>query len=50
MNLHTLLQERATKWKPVRVGLIGTGKFGAMFLARHAGRRDFGSSALPTWL
>jgi predicted homoserine dehydrogenase-like protein len=34
MNLFTLLQERAAKSGPVRVGLIGTGKFGAMFLAQ----------------
>lgn len=31
MNLHALLAARAT---PVRVGLIGAGKFGAMFLAQ----------------
>ncbi len=31
MNLHALLAARA---KPVRVGLIGAGKFGAMFLAQ----------------
>ncbi len=31
MNLHTLLAARAT---PVRVGLIGAGKFGSMFLAQ----------------
>ena len=32
MNLHDLLQQRAAAGKPVRVGLIGAGKFGAMFL------------------
>src|SRR5882724_1051546 len=32
MNLHRLLQQRATAGKPVRVGLIGAGKFGSMFL------------------
>ena len=32
MNLHALLQAR--KDKPVKVGLIGAGKFGAMFLAQ----------------
>jgi predicted homoserine dehydrogenase-like protein len=31
LNLHTLLAARAT---PVRVGLIGAGKFGSMFLAQ----------------
>src|SRR5271156_3899799 len=32
MNLHRLLQQRAAAGEPVRVGLIGAGKFGAMFL------------------
>ncbi|MBL8670829.1 MAG: flagellar biosynthesis protein FlgA [Alphaproteobacteria bacterium] len=34
MNLHALLQRRAAAGKPVRVGLIGGGKFGTMFLAQ----------------
>ncbi|MCF6315464.1 MAG: hypothetical protein L3J30_04070 [Marinosulfonomonas sp.] len=34
MNLHSLLQSRAASGKPVRVGLIGAGKFGSMFLAQ----------------
>ena len=34
MNLHRLLQQRAAQNKPVRVGLIGAGKFGAMYLAQ----------------
>ena len=34
MNLHRLLLERAAAGAPVRVGLIGAGKFGAMFLAQ----------------
>jgi predicted homoserine dehydrogenase-like protein len=32
MNLHRLLQQRAASGRPVRVGLIGAGKFGSMFL------------------
>ncbi len=32
MNLHRLARERAAAGKPVRVGLIGAGKFGSMFL------------------
>src|SRR6516164_8942430 len=32
MNLHRLLKQRAATGKPVRVGLIGAGKFGSMFL------------------
>jgi predicted homoserine dehydrogenase-like protein len=37
MNLYTLLQARAAAGRPVRVGLIGAGKFGSMVLsqARH---------------
>ena len=34
MNLHRLLQQRVAAGKPVRVGLIGAGKFGSMFLAQ----------------
>jgi predicted homoserine dehydrogenase-like protein len=34
MNLHKLLGERAAAGKPLRVGLIGAGKFGTMFLAQ----------------
>jgi predicted homoserine dehydrogenase-like protein len=34
MNLHHLLSERAEAGRPVRVGLIGCGKFGTMFLAQ----------------
>ena len=34
MNLSTLLASRATKGRPVRVGLIGAGKFGSMVLAQ----------------
>ncbi|WP_119681072.1 NAD(P)H-dependent oxidoreductase [Indioceanicola profundi] len=34
MNLYRLLQERAAKGRPVRVGLIGAGKFGSMFLSQ----------------
>jgi predicted homoserine dehydrogenase-like protein len=34
MNLHRLLAERAEAGEPVRVGLIGAGKFGTMFLAQ----------------
>lgn len=34
MNLYTLLRQRAADRRPVRVGLIGAGKFGAMFLAQ----------------
>ena len=32
MNLHRLLTQRAAAGRPVRVGLIGAGKFGSMFL------------------
>ncbi|MFL6652879.1 MAG: NAD(P)H-dependent oxidoreductase [Sulfurifustaceae bacterium] len=34
MNLYRLLQEREASRAPIRVGLIGAGKFGSMFLAQ----------------
>jgi predicted homoserine dehydrogenase-like protein len=34
MNLYSMLQARAAAGKPLRVGLIGAGKFGAMYLAQ----------------
>jgi predicted homoserine dehydrogenase-like protein len=34
MNLHSLLRARAEAGRPVRVGLIGAGKFGSMFLSQ----------------
>ncbi len=36
MNLSTMLQARADAGRPVRVGLIGAGKFGSMFLSQGA--------------
>ncbi|MBX5473280.1 MAG: flagellar biosynthesis protein FlgA, partial [Acetobacteraceae bacterium] len=32
MNLYRMARERAAAGRPVKVGLIGAGKFGAMFL------------------
>ena len=34
MNLATLLARRAEEGRPVRIGMIGAGKFGTMFLAQ----------------
>jgi predicted homoserine dehydrogenase-like protein len=34
MNLHRMLLQRAAAGEPIRVGLIGAGKFGTMFLAQ----------------
>ena len=34
MNLHSMLAARAEQGRPIRVGLIGAGKFGSMFLAQ----------------
>src|SRR3712207_9497104 len=34
MNLSTMLQQRAAGGRPVRVGLIGAGKFGSMVLSQ----------------
>ncbi len=38
MNLYRLLAARAEAGNPVRVGVIGAGKFGSMFLS-HAYRK-----------
>jgi predicted homoserine dehydrogenase-like protein len=34
MSLYAQLQRRAAEKKPIRVGLIGAGKFGSMYLAQ----------------
>jgi predicted homoserine dehydrogenase-like protein len=34
MNLSFMLRERAANGKPVRIGQIGAGKFGTMFLSQ----------------
>lgn len=34
MNLYRMLQDRAAAGRPVRVGLVGAGKFGSMFLSQ----------------
>jgi len=34
MSLHAKLKQRAADGKPVRIGLIGAGKFGSMYLAQ----------------
>ena len=34
MNLHRMLLQRAAKKRPLRVALIGAGKFGSMFLSQ----------------
>src|SRR6478672_5584012 len=34
MNLSTMLQQRAAAGRPIRIGLIGAGKFGSMVLAQ----------------
>lgn len=34
MSLHARLQQRAADGRPVRIGLIGAGKFGSMYLAQ----------------
>ncbi len=34
MNLHALLKRRHAEGRPVRVALIGAGKFGSMFLSQ----------------
>ena len=46
MNLHRLLQQRAAAGSPVRVGLIGAGKFGSMFLNQVPTMRGLEVSAI----
>ena len=36
MKLYQLLQQRVAAGNPVRVGLIGAGKFGSMYLSQIA--------------
>lgn len=36
MNLHAMLRKRADDKNPIRVGLIGAGKFGTMYLSQAA--------------
>ena len=42
MYLYSSLLQRETDGKPVRVGLIGAGKFGSMFLAQVPTTSDNG--------
>ena len=34
MNLFSKLQQRAAEGKPLRVGMIGAGKFGSLYLSQ----------------
>ena len=34
MNLHAKLLQRQAENRPIRIGLIGAGKFGSMYLAQ----------------
>ena len=34
MSLHAQLQQRAANNNPIRIGLIGAGKFGSMYLSQ----------------
>jgi predicted homoserine dehydrogenase-like protein len=46
MNLHRLLGQRLEAGRPVRVGLIGAGKFGSMFLAQVPSTRGIEVAAI----
>jgi len=46
MNLYSLLQKRMDAGRQVRVGLIGAGKFGSMFLAQVPGTRGLVVAAI----
>ena len=34
MSLHTLLCKREEEKRPIRIGMVGAGRYGAMFLAQ----------------
>jgi predicted homoserine dehydrogenase-like protein len=34
MSLHTLLCKREEEKRPIRIGMLGAGRYGAMFLAQ----------------
>src|SRR5690242_97275 len=34
MNLHSLLEQREAAGRPIRIGLIGAGRFGTMYLSQ----------------
>ncbi|SEM01940.1 hypothetical protein SAMN05443999_11163 [Roseovarius azorensis] len=42
MNLSSMLADRHASDRPVRVGLVGAGKFGSMILVRSGGEVKFG--------
>jgi len=46
MNLHRLLMERDRAKGPLRVGLIGAGKFGSMYLAQAASTKGIHIAAV----
>jgi len=46
MNLHRLLKQREADHKPLRVALLGAGKFGAMFMSQALTRVGWPASAL----
>jgi predicted homoserine dehydrogenase-like protein len=46
MNLYSLLQKRLAGGRPVRVGLIGAGKFGSMFLSQVPSTRGLEVAAI----
>ena len=49
MNLHTLLRNRAADGEPIRVGVIGAGKFGTMFLAQARTTPVYTWPRSPIW-
>ena len=49
MNPHYLLTKRNNEKGPLRVGLIGAGKFGTMYSTQAGVPREFTSPPLPTW-
>jgi len=48
MSLYQLAQRRAAAGRPVRVGLIGAGKFGSMFLNQAPTMPGVEIAVIPT--
>ena len=50
MNLSFMLKERAAKGRPIRIGQVGAGKFGTMFLSQLRWTRGMHLAALADLL
>ena len=49
MNLATMIAKRAEEGRPIRVGMIGAGKFGTMFLAQAERQKGIHIKGSQAW-